>query len=114
MTTTHLLLGSAAVLTIVGIVAAILRAPQPVPEGALSVQEIIARIEQDDALLNRSMYVSGWPHEAPDQPLSVYEAHQAMRSHIDCTREACARKSAAHAVLVAAGRIRPAVRGYVR
>ncbi|MBH0777251.1 hypothetical protein IT779_13260 [Nocardia sp. NEAU-351] len=54
------------------------------------------------------MLPTGWPHEAPDRPLSVTEAHQAMQRHRDCHTDECARKTAARDVLIAAGRMVPA------
>ncbi|WP_139347827.1 hypothetical protein [Nocardia donostiensis] len=56
-----------------------------------------------------TMWAPGWPHEAPDQPLSITEAHQAMQRHRSCLREECARKRAAWDTLVDAGRIKPDV-----
>ena len=53
------------------------------------------------------MWAPGWPHERPEQPFTLAEAHQAMRSHSDCRVDVCARKSAAWTALVAAGQILP-------
>ncbi|MCM6774234.1 hypothetical protein NDR87_12200 [Nocardia sp. CDC159] len=54
-----------------------------------------------------SIWPHGWPHEAPEQPLSVSEAHRTMQRHRGCLREECPRKQAAYQTLVEAGRIRP-------
>lgn len=54
-----------------------------------------------------SMWAKGWPHEKPERPLSVSEAHQAMQGHKACSLEHCPRKAAAHAALVAAGQLSP-------
>ncbi|WP_040781907.1 hypothetical protein [Nocardia pneumoniae] len=69
--------------------------------------EIAALIARDDELLDRSVLPHGWPHEAPDRPLSIEGAHQAMQRHASCPLDTCARKRAAHKVLVEAGRIVP-------
>ncbi len=54
-----------------------------------------------------SIWPIGWPHEAPERPLSVNEAHLTMQRHRGCLREECPRKQAAYQALVEAGRIRP-------
>ncbi|MFF0487870.1 hypothetical protein ACWDSJ_19430 [Nocardia sp. NPDC003482] len=54
-----------------------------------------------------SVWPLGWPHEAPEEPLSVNEAHLTMQRHRGCLREECPRKRAAYQTLVEAGRIRP-------
>ncbi|WP_249644279.1 hypothetical protein [Nocardia sputi] len=69
--------------------------------------DIAALIAVDDALLDRSVLPHGWPHEAPDRPLSIEGAHQAMQRHASCPRDTCARKRAAHKALVEAGHIVP-------
>ena len=59
------------------------------------------------ASMDGAMWPPGWPHEAPDEPLSLPEAHQAMRRHCSCLRDECPRKNAAYLTLVEAGDIRP-------
>ena len=54
-----------------------------------------------------SVWPIGWPHEAPEGPMSVNEAHAAMQRHRSCRRDECPRKRAAYQALVEAGRIRP-------
>ncbi len=54
-----------------------------------------------------SVWPIGWPHEAPDEPMSVSDAHLAMQRHRSCRREECPRKRAAYHTLVAAGRLKP-------
>lgn len=66
-----------------------------------------AHIAAEDALLDRTVLVIGWPHEAPDQPLSAPEAHQAWQAHKPCKLDACARKRAAYRTLVELGDIVP-------
>ncbi|MBB5911344.1 hypothetical protein BJY24_000211 [Nocardia transvalensis] len=54
-----------------------------------------------------SVWPIGWPHEAPDEPLSVSEAHLVMQRHRSCRREECPRKRAAYQTLVSEGRLKP-------
>lgn len=54
-----------------------------------------------------TMWPANWPHEQPEQPLTVGEAHQTMQHHRACLREECDRKQAAWEILVQAGRVRP-------
>ncbi|MBF6174024.1 hypothetical protein [Nocardia blacklockiae] len=54
-----------------------------------------------------SVWPIGWPHEAPEEPMSVSDAHLAMQRHRSCHREECPRKRAAYRTLVAAGRLKP-------
>ncbi len=54
-----------------------------------------------------SLWPTGWPHEVPDDPMTVGEAHQTMQRHRGCLRDECPRKSVAYLTLVEAGRIRP-------
>jgi hypothetical protein len=49
----------------------------------------------------------GWPHEKPEQQLSITAAHLDMQRHRSCSREHCARKRAAWQTLVDARRITP-------
>lgn len=53
------------------------------------------------------MWPTGWPHEAPEDPLSVSEAHQTMQRHKGCRTDGCPRKAAALRTLVVAGRVVP-------
>lgn len=53
------------------------------------------------------MWAQDWPHDKPDHPLSLPEAHQAMQQHRACLREHCARKQAAWERLVEADHIVP-------
>ncbi|MGW5316704.1 hypothetical protein [Nocardia thailandica] len=69
--------------------------------------EILAHIEADDALLDRSLYSLAWPHEAPERPFSAETAHLAMQRHAGCPAATCARKRAARDALVAAGQFVP-------
>ncbi|WP_433194041.1 hypothetical protein ACQP1G_35485 [Nocardia sp. CA-107356] len=48
-----------------------------------------------------------WPHEAPDQPLSVTEAHRTVQRHREWRADGCLRKAAAWNVLVESGNIEP-------
>ncbi|WP_067475513.1 hypothetical protein [Nocardia amamiensis] len=50
---------------------------------------------------------TGWPHEAPDHPLSVSEAHWTMQRHRGCRADQCPRKAAARQTLIDAGRMVP-------
>ncbi|MFJ1454712.1 hypothetical protein [Nocardia sp. N2S4-5] len=54
-----------------------------------------------------SVWPHGWPHEVPDEPMSLIEAHRTMQRHRSCVRVECPRKSMAYHLLVEAGRIRP-------
>ncbi|WP_433523572.1 hypothetical protein ACQPZ2_43090 [Nocardia pseudovaccinii] len=69
--------------------------------------EIAALIARDDELLDRSVLPLGWPHEAPERPFSIDQAHHAMQRHASCPLDSCARKRTAHKVLVEAGHIVP-------
>ncbi|MEU2014042.1 hypothetical protein, partial [Nocardia sp. NPDC019302] len=53
------------------------------------------------------LWPTGWPHEAPEQPLSVSEAHQTMQRHRECRADQCPRKAAARRTLIEAGRMKP-------
>lgn len=57
--------------------------------------------------MDAAMWATKFPHDAPDKPLGVAEAHKTMQRHLTCLREDCPRKSAAYSVLVAEGRIVP-------
>ncbi|MCC3327392.1 hypothetical protein [Nocardia abscessus] len=62
-----------------------------------------SRVEQPDA----GLWPTGWPHEAPENPLSVAEAHWTMQRHKDCRTDLCPRKAAARQTLIDAGRMKP-------
>ncbi|MER7452068.1 hypothetical protein [Nocardia beijingensis] len=53
------------------------------------------------------LWPAGWPHEAPETPLSVTEAHQTMQRHRACRADQCPRKAAARQTLIDAGRMKP-------
>jgi hypothetical protein len=53
------------------------------------------------------LWPTGWPHEAPDNPLSVPEAHRIMQQHRMCRADQCPRKAAARQALIDAGRMKP-------
>lgn len=72
----------------------------------LRVQDIVDRV-QAEAVTKAGLWPVGWPHEAPEQPLSVPEAHKAMQNHHECRADECPRKAAAREALIAAGRMRP-------
>jgi hypothetical protein len=60
-----------------------------------------------DNTMDPTMWAAGWPHEAPDHPLSAVEAHQIWRSHAACPIDCCQRKAAAIEFLIGDGRIVP-------
>ncbi|WP_067467336.1 hypothetical protein [Nocardia amamiensis] len=71
------------------------------------------RAEQAAGPADARLWPIGWPHEAPDQPLSVSEAHWTMQRHRGCRADECPRKAAARQALIDAGRIVPDTsRGY--
>lgn len=72
--------------------------------------EMAALIATEDALLNRSVLVADWPHEAPDRPFTVALAQQAWQRHAACDLDTCARKLAALRKLVEAKLIKPDAR----
>ncbi|WP_454196618.1 hypothetical protein [Nocardia sp. Marseille-Q1738] len=53
------------------------------------------------------LWPTGWPHEAPDHPMSVSEAHATMQRHKGCRADQCQRKAAARQTLIDAGRMVP-------
>ncbi|MFD8244590.1 MULTISPECIES: hypothetical protein [Nocardia] len=53
------------------------------------------------------LWPTGWPHEAPEHPLSVPEAHATMQRHRGCRADGCPRKAAARQTLIDAGRMVP-------
>jgi hypothetical protein len=57
--------------------------------------------------MDPTMWATGWPHEAPDHPLSAVEAHQIWRRHAACPIDCCQRKAAAVEFLIGDGRIVP-------
>lgn len=62
---------------------------------------------EDARNADAGMWPNGWPHEAPDEPLSILDAQKTMQRHRGCRREDCPRKNAAWYTLVEAGRIKP-------
>lgn len=82
--------------------------PTRIPQGR-SVAEIRDRVEQEDALMDRTIWPVGYPHEAPAQPMGVIEAQLTMQRHRTCQLGVCPRKTVAWNVLVEAGVIIPAV-----
>lgn len=73
----------------------------------MAASDIRAHIETEDALLDRSVYSTDWPHAEPDDPFSPDEAHRAMQRHAGCPLNSCARKRAARETLIAAGHFVP-------
>ncbi|RDI53896.1 hypothetical protein [Nocardia mexicana] len=61
----------------------------------------------EEPAMDTSVWPVGWPHEAPDRPMSVSDARHSMQRHRDCYREDCPRKRAAYQTLVDAGHIKP-------
>ncbi|MEU2030969.1 hypothetical protein [Nocardia amamiensis] len=49
-------------------------------------------------------------HQAPIQPFTIGQAHEVMRVHVGCRAKHCARKAAAHQVLIDNGRMVPDTR----
>ncbi|MBF6333460.1 hypothetical protein [Nocardia transvalensis] len=86
-------------------------------QAGTSVQEILARVRaerrrervqaEDARAADAGLWPTGWPHEAPDRPLSVPEAQKTMQRHRDCLKENCPRKKSAWRTLVEAGKIKP-------
>ncbi|MFQ6327897.1 hypothetical protein ACLMAL_17400 [Nocardia sp. CWNU-33] len=88
------------------------------PDGT-SVQEIVDRVQAEWRAERRriramgaqpadaGMWPRGWPHEVPNQPLSVSEAHWTMQRHRGCRVDECPRKAAARHALINAGRMKP-------
>ena len=62
---------------------------------------------EDSRAADSGLWAHGWPHEAPDRPLSVDEAHTTMQRHRGCRAQDCPRKDAARRALIAAGRMKP-------
>ncbi|WP_245718000.1 hypothetical protein [Nocardia miyunensis] len=57
--------------------------------------------------MDTTVWMPRFPHDAPDEAMSLEAAHFAMQRHRDCSITDCARKRTAWKVLVAAGRIHP-------
>ncbi|MFF0531274.1 hypothetical protein ACFYT3_23170 [Nocardia amikacinitolerans] len=81
-----------------------------------SAQAIIDRVQaewrarkriQQTRTTDTGMWPTGWPHEAPDEPPSVPEAHRTMQRHRTCRTEECPRKAAAFKVLMETGKVTP-------
>jgi hypothetical protein len=96
MLTTSLLIGLAAALAAIAVAAYTLPDTGPRPARP--------RPQMDSTL-----WMPGWPHEAPAIPFTVTQAHEVMRQHKSCRRDKCARKDAAWMVLVDAGHIHPRI-----
>lgn len=62
---------------------------------------------EDARAADAGLWPFGFPHDAPDKPLTVLDAQKTMQRHRGCRREDCPRKSAAWLTLVEAGRIKP-------
>lgn len=60
-----------------------------------------------NARMDASVWPRGWPHDAPDDPFTVDEAHKTMQRHCGCLRDECPRKAAAYLTLVEAGQLIP-------
>ncbi len=83
----------------------------------VSVQAIVNRVqaerrrEHPRAQVSRAakagMWPDGWPHEPPEHPLSVHEAHRTMQRHRGCLMDECPRKRAAWRTLIEAGKVTP-------
>ncbi|KZM68410.1 hypothetical protein AWN90_11045 [Nocardia terpenica] len=82
----------------------------------VSVQEIVSRVQaerreqvqaEDARAADAGLWPNGWPHEAPDHPLSVTEAHKTMQRHRGCRADGCPRKAAAWRTLIAAKKVKP-------
>lgn len=95
MLTTSLLIDLAAALAAIAVAAYRLPETQSRPANAAVPK------------LDATMWMPGWPHEAPSTPFTVPQAHRVMQTHRWCSRSTCRRKDAAWMVLVDAGRIRP-------
>jgi hypothetical protein len=87
--------------------------PARLPNGR-SVAEITRRIHAEDgeprargSVAQPGVWPVGWPHEAPETPFTVAQAHVVMQQHRRCAAERCPRKRAAFRVLVAAGHAVP-------
>jgi hypothetical protein len=79
-----------------------------------SVQAIVDRVQAEQRAEQRREHVAGvgywpngWPHEAPEQPSSVDEAHRIMQRHRGCRIDGCLRKRSAWRTLIEAGRVKP-------
>jgi hypothetical protein len=81
----------------------------------MSAQAIIDRVaaewraerERERIRADPGLWPTGWPHEAPEHPLSVSEAHQTMQRHRECRADQCPRKAAARRTLIDTGRMKP-------
>lgn len=70
-------------------------------------QSVLTRPPTEELAMNMTVWPIGWPHEAPDRPFSVADAHRVMQGHRGCQRDECLRKRAAYDTLVGAGHIKP-------
>lgn len=76
------------------------------PANGIHIQELLARSNIENETQSM-IWPVGWPHEAPEQPLSKVGAQQVMQTHRTCTVEGCPRKAAAFQALCAGGHIVP-------
>ncbi|MFI9505624.1 hypothetical protein [Nocardia sp. NPDC052566] len=86
-------------------------------EPGVRVQDIVDRVQaerrreriqaEDARAADDGLWPHGWPHEAPDYPMGVLEAHKTMQRHRGCSVERCGRKAAARQALIDAGRLKP-------
>jgi hypothetical protein len=65
------------------------------------------RAEQATRSPETRLWPVGSPHEAPECPLSIDEAHRLMQQHRQCRADQCPRKNAARQTLIEAGHMRP-------
>ncbi len=81
----------------------------PVEHPGLTVAAIQRRLELEmqGRKHDPALWPIGWPHETPERPMTLAEAHTVMQRHRECSTTGCARKATAFDTLVVAGRIRP-------
>jgi hypothetical protein len=65
------------------------------------------RAEQARRGTEARLWPGASPHEAPERPLSVDEAHREMQQHRGCRSDQCPRKQAARQTLIDAGHMTP-------
>lgn len=89
---------------------------RPSHSSATDVYSIIGRVKGERReqirpevarLADLGLWPDGWPHEAPDRPLTVPDAHKTMQRHRGCRVDECPRKQAAWRTLIDAGRLNP-------
>lgn len=62
---------------------------------------------EDRRAVDDGLWPNGWPHDAPQHRLGVYESHTIMQQHRGCRAEECPRKHAARQLLIEANRMKP-------